>query len=265
MTRAPSFTVVGALLCLLGLGCQDQTFVGLDGLLALAMTEDAAPFATGDDAAMYIVEARAELPLRVPSDGAMQALVEDAEGLEVPFPRLPWVERGDYELKVDWMVRNLEDRPVIVEVVLNGFNEFDEYVPGFTVDNDDIIPDFAQYERRLALDPLETRHGTVREEHLDEAAVDLATVVNGIENANLVMSPRSQSSLDPRVQPYIPPVIPALTGLRIGLRATTDGGPAPRLVLEATLRVRDLDDKVVDPDDAWELPVPTPFTPVPVL
>jgi hypothetical protein len=260
----PSIAAVGVLTALIG-ACQDQVYVGAGGLHAIAVTEATAPFATGDDAALYIVETRVELPIRVPSEAAMQALSEDVQGVEVPFARLPWVERGDHELQVDWALRNLEDRPVVVEVVVNGFNEFDEYVPGFTVDNDDIIPDFAQWERRLALGPLESRMGTAREEHLDEVAVDLATVVNGIENANLVVSPRSHSSLDPRVQPYIPPVIPALTGLRIGLRVTTDGGPAPRLVLEATVRVRDVDGKIVDPDDAWDLPAPVAFTPEPLL
>ena len=39
---------------------------------------------------------------------------------------------------------------------------------------------------------------------------------------------------------------------------------AGNVVLELTIRVRDEDDKIADPEDAWTLPTPAPFTPVSV-
>ncbi|MFW6050281.1 MAG: hypothetical protein ACODAU_03860 [Myxococcota bacterium] len=261
--RSPcTYAITAMTLAAVLAGCQDQETVGP---VAVALTEGSAPFATSDDAALYIVERRVELPIREPRQADLDRLGQQAGEVEVPFPRLPWVERGDYELEVDWVVKNLTDEPVSVTVTLNGFNEFHEYVPSFSLDNDDIIPDFGMWEWSMRLEPHEERTHTTREEHLDEVAVDLATVVNGLPNANMAVSERSHSSLDARVQEYIPDVIPALTGFRIGLRVLTGGGAAPELVLEATVRVRDDRARIVRPDNAWELPEPEQFTPAPVV
>lgn len=247
-------------------GCQNQSHVGDGGLYALAMTSTTPPFATSRNAALYITERRVELPILAPTaDQLAQLSAQIANYTNEPYPRLPWVQRGDYEIECDWTVKNLTDQPVSVAVTFNGFNEFDEYVPGFALNNQDIVPDYAEWEWRFDLQPNQSRSMTTREDQFDEMAVDLATVVNGLPNANLAVSPGSQSATDPRVQQYIPPVIPALTGFRIGLRVQTGGGPPPELVLEATVRVRDVHHKLVDALRAWQLPMPTPFTPASVV
>lgn len=254
------FPLVAAVGLVLVAGCQDEGFVGDTGLYAVALTDGTAPLATSREAALYITERRVELPIEPPTDSQMAAL-SDVGNVAIPYPRLPWVQLDDYEIEVDWTVKNVSDQPVNVAVTINGFNEFDEYVPAFALDNDDIVPDFAMWEWVLALDPGESRSMTTREEQMREMAIDLATVVNGLPNANLAVSKGSQSAIDPRVQPYIPDVIPALTGFRIGLRVVTGGGPPPQVVLEATVRLRDLEGKIADPADAWVLPMPAQFTP----
>ncbi len=66
---------------------------------------------------------------------------------------------------------------------------------------------------------------------------------------------------DPRIDPYIPELIPGLTGMRFGIRATQ----ASNIVLEASIRLVDYAGKVSDdaenPEELWVLPVPAQFTP----
>jgi hypothetical protein len=104
---------------------------------------------------------------------------------------------------------------------------------------------------------------TVTERDLAEIATDLATVVNGAPNGNEVVYFMNQSgSGDPRIDPYIPALIPGLTGMRLGLRA----GEASNIVLEASIRLVDYAGKVSDdsenPEEVWVLPVPATYTPM---
>ena len=236
--------------------CSDQVYVGEDGFYAFAITEDVAPIVEEEDTAIFLVEERIELPIRVPNDMQMGALFEDAGDL--PYERRPWVQRHDYEMVVDWVLINLDDESHDITVTLNGINEFHEYVPQFAIVDEELVADFAGWERTYRLEPLERRFGTIREEEIDEIAVDLATVVNGAPNANQVVHPDNESASDVRSMPFIPRIVPALTGLRAGLRS----GEAANVVIEFTVRVRDEADKIVRPADAWELPVPAPFSPI---
>lgn len=263
--------LAGCLLCVLLLaGClAEEEHVGDEPIHAFAITTQTAPLFAGEEESLYIVEARIELPITPPNNLVLDRLSQsDTE--DVPWDRLPWVRGDDLAIEVDWALTNLEDSDARVAVILNGFNEFHEYQPGFVVDDDDVIPDFSQWERELDLGPFETRTGTIRIEELDEVAVDLSTVVNGAPNSNMVVHFESHSATDPRVQPFIPPTIAGLTGIRVGMRATNlpetecaDGADCGLLVFEATVRVRDDADKLASGDDEpWELPDPAPFVPV---
>ncbi len=258
-------------LCLLPLlGCvAEEEYVGEGGLTAFAVTTDTPPFFEGEEASLYLVEARVELPITPPTNQDLERLRANVGDMAVPWERLPWVRRDDLAIEIDWALTNLTESGARVALVLNGFNEFHEYSPAFVVDDDEVIPDFAQYERDMEIEPFETRTGTIRAEHLDEVAIDLSTVVNGAPNSNQVVYFDSDSHTDPRVQPYIPPIIAGLTGFRLGIRATglpdtecPDGGCGV-LVLEASVRVKDEGDRLASGDDeAWQLPQPALFTPV---
>jgi len=240
-------------------GCGDQVFVGEDGFFAFAITEDTPPFVMAEDAALYRVEERIELPLREQSNDERRAAREQAQAMDgYPYRRVPWVQRHDYELEIDWVLINLDDETRRVTLMLNGFNEFHEYSPGFVIDDDEIIADFAQWERLMELDPLERRTGTIREEELDEIAVDLATVISA-PNANQVVHPNNHSATDPRSMPFIPEIVPALHGIRAGLQSEGTGN----IVLELTVRVRDERGILVRESEAWDQPEPQLFVPAP--
>ncbi|MEM7606787.1 MAG: hypothetical protein AAF411_15635 [Myxococcota bacterium] len=255
-----SVLVAGSIL----VGCSDHVHLGENGFFAVAINEATPPALVVEDVAVFVSEQRVLFPLQAPTDAQLAELAEGADGL--PWERRPWVERGDYEIEVDYLLINLEEDTSRVTFTVNGINEFEEYVPEYAVDDEDIVADFSQFERAIELEPLERRAGTIRETVLDEAAVDLATVVNGVTNANQIVHPDNQSFSDRRAMPFIPAVVPALVGLRAGLVVFGDAaGTPPNVLLEWTIRVRDDRDVIVSETQAWEMPEPLVFLPSSVV
>jgi hypothetical protein len=256
----------GAALCMsasLSVGltaCNDErTYLGDGAVYQVAITEDTEPaFVNGEDS-LYVVESRIELPMREPTDQEIQSRYEAASSAKsLPFDRLPWVDRGDVALEVDFTLINLDKDAHDITLTVNGFNEFDEYVPGVRIVDRELVVDFAQWEKVYRLEPKERRSGTIREEELDEVAVDLSTVVNGAPNSNQIVYFENHSADDVRAQPFIPSVVAGLMGLRLGLRSD-----APvNVLVEATLRARDSAGKLVQDGEAVFQVQPTPFTPV---
>jgi hypothetical protein len=243
-----------------GSACTDERrYVGEDGLYQVALDSDTMAAVEAEDAQVFIVERRVELPVKPPSETALEDLYQAAGEFEnLPFPRLPWIESGDIAVQVDFTLTNLGDAEREVAVIVNGFNEFHEYNPGVTVIDDEPVADYAQWERLYELAPLSRITRSIREEEFDEMAVDLATVVNGAPNSNLVVFFENKSPSDERSQPFIPEIVPGLMGFRIGLRATA----AARVLLEASVRVRDVESFLAEEDEEPFMVQPELFAPV---
>jgi hypothetical protein len=240
-------------------GCNhaDRRYLAPEGatVFAIAFTPDTPPFFMGDEENLYLLETPVMFPIRPPT-AAEEAALGDA----------PWVRRGDYAVQLTFTVSNLDtERSRFVGVTLNGINPMYEYVPGFTVDDDDVIPNFAQWERTYALMPGETRTVTIREEEIDEITVDLAAATSTPECqqiANQIVYFANQAGIDPRSTACIPEVVPGLVGLKLGLRSV--GNEPPPIVLEASATVRDVRDRIASSgQEPWEPPMPTLFTPPP--
>ncbi|HKU40509.1 MAG TPA: hypothetical protein VJR89_20255, partial [Polyangiales bacterium] len=240
--------------------CDDErVYVGDDKLYQVALDGSTAPAFETEEGALYIVETLAELPILRPSGSELADRMAGVRKYKaLPFPRLPWVMRGELEIQIDFTLSNLDSEERDVDVTVNGANEFNEYVPGVQVIEEDAVPLHAQWERRYTLQPRSRVSDTVREEDLDEAAVDLATVVNGAPNSDEVVYFENKSATDERSKPYIPAVIPGLVAVRLGLRANQ----AAPILLEASVRVRDVGDKLADDDDPKLRLEFEPFSPV---
>lgn len=247
-TRSLSVTLG---LALLSMSCIEEQRYHVVGESVLLSAATPPAYVTDDDEEVFRVDRAFALHISEPSEGELARLAAEAQGRALPFPRLPWVALHDLELQLDYALSNESDEPLVAMVTLNGVNEFHYYAPG--------PENLHQWERRIALGPRARVYGTVTEVELSELAIDLATVVNGAPNSNLVVETRSQASRDERVQPYVPAVIPGLVGIRAGLETTR----ALPLTLELSIRVQDHGERAARRDErSWELPVPAPFVPV---
>ncbi len=219
---------------------------------AVALTEDTpVAFVDEDDNEFFVVQRRFEFPISRPTDGQLMSLSQEAQGMNLPFARLPWVERDDVELVVDYTLANLGTTTLVAGITLDGESEFFAYTPG--------QEDFHQWERRVELGPRKRVTGSITELEMDEVAIDLATVVNGAPNSNLVVQFQSQSGRDPRVAAYVPKVVPALVALRFGLITNQ----AANVVLEVSVRAQDHGKRIAARGETrWDLPVPMDFVPV---
>jgi hypothetical protein len=233
--------------------CQaEPSYIGDGKLYQVALTEQTMPALEGEDGALYIVETRPELPVRAPSDAQLAAL---QTGEHAPFPRRPWVERDNVPLQIEFTLTNLDDKRHFIDVTFNGANEFFEYVPLVVTEEEELVPLHSQWEKRYELGPKQRLAATVREEETDEMAVDLATVVNGAPNSDEIVYFENNSQSDARARPFIPTVIPGLIALRMGLRATE----ASNVLLEASVRVRDVGDKLASGDEPLLVSMPVQF------
>src|SRR5262249_55148343 len=131
----------------------DRIYVGDDKLYQVALNGDtAAAFESEEGGAIFIVETRADLPITRPTDAELQDRTAGARSYKnLPFARLPWVERGELEIQIDFTLSNLDDQARDVDVIINGANEFNEYVPGVQVIEDDPVPMHSQWERRYTV------------------------------------------------------------------------------------------------------------------
>jgi hypothetical protein len=253
-TAAPALRRLAAwsLCACLGLfGCLEEQRYAIERE-TISLSEDAAPaFVDENNDPVFVSQRSFELQIRPPRDERLRELAERARGLELPFPRLPWVDRDDIELQVDYAVENRSEQRVAVMLFVDGRNEFHVYTPGPN--------DFHQWERRFLLEPGERVSEVITELEMDEIAVDLATVVNGAPNTAQVVHMSSYSGRDPRVAPYIPAAIPALVGMSIGVQTNQ----AANIHVRVSVRVQDHGDRVCKRGERrWELPEPEVFTPV---
>ena len=274
-------TFVATALAALGLlGCNlQQSYVTPNGqtVVQLAMPADTPPIATSRESALFSVEEDVWLPVRQPTDAEMSTLEAQQP---VPFARMPWTQRGDYELEITLVITNVDTVRVSTTATINGINEFNRYLPGFSINDNAIVPDFSQWERTWSLTPGERRVVTIREEELDEVATDLASALNtsvvfGTDPTTMVDTTCSdianelvyfanQSSLDHRSSMCVPTVVPALVGFVLGLRAEgAPGSMAPAVAIEASVRLRDIHSRLALTGMAWDVEMlgQVPFTP----
>lgn len=252
-------------------GCNlQQSYVTPDGqnVVQLAMPADTPPIAMSRESALFSVEEDVFFPVREPTDAEMSGLWMTTPA---PFERMPWVQRGDYEVEITLVITNVDTQRISTTATINGINEFNRYLPGFSINDNAIVPDFSQWERTYSLRPGERRVVTIREEELDEVATDLASVVNtsvtfGMPDPTTGLAPTcsdmanelvyfmNQSSIDDRSRMCVPTVVPGLVGFVLGLRAEgSPGSMAPAVAIEASVRLRDLRTRLATTGTQWDV------------
>ncbi len=217
----------------------------------VGMTDKVAPIYSDGQTTIYQVETPVKLPFRRPTDVEGQALGQ-APGL----PREPFLKASDARVEVRFTLSNLDDQAHIVELLLDPWNEFVRYRPGIQIVSDEqTTPDFSGWDKPFVLLPKSRVQGTITSDDVTEMAIDLATVMgitkspptdpnanlNGLFNHVFNLQNRSNAP-DPLIAPYLPKVVPGLTGFDLGLRVMNAQGAmgAGNIAVEVIVDVTDL-------------------------
>src|SRR5581483_10629304 len=106
-------------------GCNDPTYLQetrpLDTQMPMAMMGMAANGAQ-TDTALYV------LPVRRPSMSERQSLQTEQMKKGLPM-QVPWAATRDFDIEIEWSLKNLESTPTTTSLTLLGGNEFGDYQP----------------------------------------------------------------------------------------------------------------------------------------
>ena len=259
--RRPGVRPIATALVLGGLtGCRAPAY--FDGVERLVL--DAA--ATADQDAGHpvvgtFVQSETWLDFRPPTDEELLELRPEGATLDA---YVPWIERDDLDISVQWTLRNESDRVLPrVFVTLDGANEFFDYNPladyglaGGADAQEPVFPTLLGFTP-FELEPGEVRRGEFPEYDVTEAMYDLDVMSRYCGGPFALLYNRHE---DEAVGTEMLPDDATLAGLvmlRISVGAT---GPVS---LEYAIRVRDHDSILFDArrDDLRFEPMPDPFTP----
>jgi hypothetical protein len=261
-------TAAACALALLG-GCASDGQSEVLPPIVIGMSENTPPLVQSDEDAVFQVQTPVMLPMRAPTAEEAAKLAPTSP----PYPREPWVKNEDTLIRIQYTLTNLTEQKQVVELLIDPWNEFTKYQPGFSVTEEGVLTDRSGYDKWVILEPKERLYGTITEDDVREMATDLATVMNiqamnmdAMANLNAMFNHTfdlqnrsADKSLVPLIAPYIPTVVPGLVGFTLGIRKS--GAPA-RIALEVVVDVQDLKrNRVLDPGSqlsANNQPLPEP-------
>lgn len=270
-------------LCLLFVGCggEDRFF----DPVAFAMTSDMPPVAEGEEISYWQVQRGYELPLRDLTLAEQERVEETYANPPEPWlRRAPWIELGDLGIEIEYTISNLTGidadgmddeygyadnvRGIAVEVLVDAWTEFHEYVPGIIEADDEVTPNLSGIDDYVIVPNGGRVTGAIRTDQMEEIAYDFATILADPEQVNancVVYFPNDHESPERCAYAYVPGTVPGLVGFTLGMRTTE----AADLALEFIVRVRDAEGKLWiegedDPVDRWELPPREIFSPTPM-
>jgi hypothetical protein len=201
----------------------------------------------GADTDLYV------LPVRRPTAVEQQLL--NAEQMKRVLPMaVPWAGVRDFEIEIEWSVKNLDSAKVQAMLVVTGGNEFGDYDPTAYIDptakpEDQNPPPPLMGGTPIDLLANEVRTGVFREDDLAEAGLDLEAITRypapgAGRNAPFEVIVRNSSASRVGLE-GIPPgdVTPAMVRYRFQISASG------HVVFDYNVRIRDLNGKLAKPTD----------------
>jgi hypothetical protein len=231
-------------LALAAFGCNDPTYLGENAPI------ENAPAAMGGFApatGLYV------LPVRQPTQTERQALQKLQQQLMLPDP-VPWAQARDFDIEIEWSVRNVDMTKATVIVALDGGNEFGDYVPGAYInpnanaENQVVPPDLLTSEP-LVIEAGGTINGVFREDDLQESSLDLEAITRYPSGGDAMATPfmviEHRSNVSQIGLEGIPlhDVTPAHVRYQFNVSADA------HIILDYTVRVRDHNGKLAKPTD----------------
>ncbi len=231
-------------LALAASGCNDPTYLQDNGPLE-NMPGMMGGFAPATE--LYV------LPVRKPTAKEKQALGTLQKQLMLP-DAVPWAQSRDFDIEIEWSVKNLDTTMTTVIVALDGGNEYGDYVPGAYIDpnadeDDQAVPPDLLASEPLTIAPGGVAEGVFREDNLRESAIDLEAITRYPSGGNALATPfmviEHRSNVSQIGLEGIPlhDITPA--HVRYQFTVTADA----HVSMDFTVRVRDLNGKLAKPTD----------------
>jgi hypothetical protein len=244
-----------ALLVLAATGCNNPVYLPQNRPLEtrMAMTQGMQQGGYQADSDLWV------LPVRQPTPDEMQQLTDEQNRLMLPMA-VPWVAKRDFDVEIEYTIKNLDQAATQATVTLLGGNEFGDYNPMLYIDpranleNQTVPPPLAG-GTPLNLDANQTLNGVFREDQIGEASIDLEAITR-YPDADVRATPfeviEHLSTTSPIGLANVPPgdVTPMMCRFLITLSSPG------HVALDYTVRVRDYHDKIANPTDP-DLYVPT--------
>lgn len=189
---------------------------------------------TGDDV-MLEVNGSLHVPV-MPPDATLQKTTADLQktmpdGVMVPVYRLDM-----YDLSVEWVLKNLDDKPTSARVALNAANEDFAWNPALIMPASDESPPAPSLQGDIPFDvPANAEiDGEFTEDNLLEAAIDLDQITRG--NINMYAATLTVNKNDQSFQPLSAVQMPPAGSIDPPPQ-TTDGSAVPRAAFRQLVRI----------------------------
>jgi len=178
-----------------------------------------------------------DLPVRLETMEDAEERAARAAELMVSPDLLAYVRAGDFDVSIEWTIKNLAGSEGEARISINGGNQFWYYVPTeFVIDpEEDEEPPPLMGDVPLRIPESGTRDGVFREDQIREASVDLEQITRAMINPFAAMLTINEE--DPGVT--IPPAMIPLDDLAQMIRFEIIFEADRHMVLEYGIRVRD--------------------------
>lgn len=231
-----------ALLALAACGCNNPTF-----LTEKAPVETAASRTGNVGSDLYV------LPVRQPTQKERQFLATLQQKLMLPDP-VPWAQARDFDIEIEYSIKNLDAMQVTAFAYLDGGNEFGDYLPNQYINpndpNQQTPPPHLVASEPFQIGPGAVITGVFREDDLQESALNLEAITRypsaaGGLRATPFMVILNRSNVSSIGRDGVPPGDITPAHVRYQLTVAADG----HVVLDYTVRVRDHNGKLAKPTD----------------
>ncbi|MCU1280870.1 MAG: hypothetical protein JWM53_4416 [bacterium] len=232
-------------LALAACGCNDPTYLAEKAPIETQPAAMGGGFSPATD--LYV------LPVRQPTQTERQALGKLQQQLMLP-DAVPWAQARDFDIELQWSVRNVDTTMATVIVTLDGGNEFGDYVPGAYINPLANPADQTPPPNLLTSEPLVvagggTITGVFREDDLQESALDLEAITRFPSGGDALATPfmaiEHRSNVSQIGLEGIPPHDVTPAHVRYQLAVVADA----HVILDYSVRVRDHNGKLAKPTD----------------
>jgi hypothetical protein len=193
------------------------------------------------------------LPVRKPTTNERKALEADQKARKLTMAE-PWAQLRDFDIEIEYSVRNVDTMTQTVIVALDGGNEFGDYVPGAYINpaanaEDQTVPPDLLTSEPLVIEAGATATGVFREDDLQESAIDLEAITRFPSGGDALATPfmviEHRSTISRIGLESVPAADVTPAHVRYQFTVSADA----HVVMDYVVRVRDHNGKLAKPAD----------------